>query len=308
MSASEPGKGPAENPDAGAQSAEAAGTDDPARQAGSTYDFAADLKLRDEADDPLDPQGAQAEGDRHILSQPLITQPYDFAADLVLHEDVEDELLDAVQSPVMMAPVSEGVPREHDFAADLRLQESEEATTPELITRSVIPTLESSPTEAPVMIEQPSAEVSDEEFWVELPGPGQNLESLSAPRGVHHAERDDYKDAACTPQDAHAAVDSAISQQVAAALEMTDRKKSALSRRKRGFQNRPAGRLAWVCQLETWLVLASLSLVLQIFPTLFWRLTAFVDARNWTWGMWVGMEIAVIAVLLLLRVRQTADA
>jgi hypothetical protein len=26
------------------------------------------------------------------------------------------------------------------------------------------------------------------------------------------------------------------------------------------------------------------------------------------WGVWVGIEIAVIVVLLLLRVRQTADA
>jgi hypothetical protein len=61
-------------------------------------------------------------------------------------------------------------------------------------------------------------------------------------------------------------------------------------------------------QLETWLAVASLSLVFQIFPAAFWGLLAILDVRNWTWGVTVGVEIAVIVLLLALRVWQTADA
>jgi hypothetical protein len=74
------------------------------------------------------------------------------------------------------------------------------------------------------------------------------------------------------------------------------------------YPGRQGGRLSWLLQLESWLFLAALSLFFQLFPTAFWRVMAVVDVRDWTWGVWVGVEIAVIAVLLLLRVRQGADA
>jgi hypothetical protein len=66
--------------------------------------------------------------------------------------------------------------------------------------------------------------------------------------------------------------------------------------------------MSWLLQLETWLIVASLALVFQIFPAAFWGLLAVVDVRNWTWGITVGVEIAVIALLLGLRMWQTADA
>ena len=56
-------------------------------------------------------------------------------------------------------------------------------------------------------------------------------------------------------------------------------------------------------RLETWLVLTSVSLVFQLFPALFWGLLYAVDVRNWTWGVWVGIQVAVVAILIFLKVR-----
>ena len=62
----------------------------------------------------------------------------------------------------------------------------------------------------------------------------------------------------------------------------------------------------WLFRLETWLVVASIALVFQIFPPIFWGLLYAVDVRNWTWGVWVGVEIAVVATLFLLRAWQNS--
>jgi hypothetical protein len=60
-------------------------------------------------------------------------------------------------------------------------------------------------------------------------------------------------------------------------------------------------------RLETWLAISIVSLVLQLFPALFWGLIYAIDVRNWTWGVWVGVEIAVIVILFALYVWQTSD-
>lgn len=64
----------------------------------------------------------------------------------------------------------------------------------------------------------------------------------------------------------------------------------------------------WLFRLETWLVLAFLSLIFQIYPALFWSLLYIVDVRNWTWGVWVGVEIAVVVTLIVLRAWQYSDS
>lgn len=63
----------------------------------------------------------------------------------------------------------------------------------------------------------------------------------------------------------------------------------------------------WLFRLETWLLLASVSLVFQIFPAPFWGLLYAIDVRNWSWGVWVGVEVAVIATLFVLRAWQNSD-
>jgi hypothetical protein len=59
--------------------------------------------------------------------------------------------------------------------------------------------------------------------------------------------------------------------------------------------------------LETWLVLAAICLSFQMFPRLFWGLLYIIDVRNWTWGIWVGVEIAVVLTLLALWRWQNSD-
>jgi hypothetical protein len=63
----------------------------------------------------------------------------------------------------------------------------------------------------------------------------------------------------------------------------------------------------WLWRLETWLVLSIMALVFQLFPRLFWGLLAAIDVRNWTWGVWVGVEIAVVVTLLVLYGWQKSD-
>ncbi len=63
----------------------------------------------------------------------------------------------------------------------------------------------------------------------------------------------------------------------------------------------------WLFRLETWLMLASLCLFFQIFPSVFLGLLYIVDVRNWTWGVWVGVEVAIVATLLVLWGWQKSD-
>jgi hypothetical protein len=66
------------------------------------------------------------------------------------------------------------------------------------------------------------------------------------------------------------------------------------------LQARPAQGRPWFFRLETWLVLAGLFLVFQVFPGLFWGLLYLIDVRNWSWGAWVGAEIGAVIILLAL--------
>jgi hypothetical protein len=59
-----------------------------------------------------------------------------------------------------------------------------------------------------------------------------------------------------------------------------------------------ASRRPWLLRLETWLVLAAIGLAFQMYPALFWGLLYWIDVRSWTWGVWVGVEIAVLVILL----------
>ena len=63
----------------------------------------------------------------------------------------------------------------------------------------------------------------------------------------------------------------------------------------------------WLFRLETWLAIATVTLVFQLFPALFWGLLYWIDVRNWTWGIWVGVEAAVVVILFALYVWQTSD-
>jgi len=60
---------------------------------------------------------------------------------------------------------------------------------------------------------------------------------------------------------------------------------------------------AWFFRLETWIAGTSLTLLFQLFPSLFWGLLYAIDARNWTWGVWVGLQVLVVALLVYLKVR-----
>ena len=63
-------------------------------------------------------------------------------------------------------------------------------------------------------------------------------------------------------------------------------------------QTQPRAGRSWLFRLETWLVFAGLFLLFQVFPSLFWGLIYIIDVRNWTWGVWVGVEIGVVIALL----------
>jgi hypothetical protein len=279
---------------------------DPARQAGSTgHDFVADLKLREEEDElPL----PVAEQPVACVGQPI---EYDFSADLKLRDEVMDELLELAQAAPMIeqqpAVSAEHRAEEYDFTLDLRMIEGEEAEGG-YITRSVMATEQELPA---AMEEGAAADLEWEQVEAEFcqaerehscshapreeigVGAAQNPDALSALGGLHHAERDDY-------------ITAAISKQLAAAAETTRLKRLAFSKFR--SKSRPTGALSWLLSLEMWLVLASVSLVFQIFPAAFWSLLAIVDVRNWPWSALVAVEVAVIVVLLLLKVRQTADA
>jgi hypothetical protein len=64
----------------------------------------------------------------------------------------------------------------------------------------------------------------------------------------------------------------------------------------------------WLLRLETWLVLAAICLSFQIFPGLFWALLYGIDVRNWTWGVWVAVEVGVVVILLGLWRWQNSDS
>ena len=319
---------------------------DPARQAGSTAPqsnsgegqqvYAADLTVREQEEELPLPVGEQPVA---CVGQPI---EYDFSADLKLRDEVMDELLELSQAaPNIEEPVVsiERRMESYDPVLDLRMIEGEEiagaasitrsvmAGDEDLITRSVMPTQQ----DADLDWQQVEAEFCKGEeagaaglhhaerdhSWPHAPrevicaGSAQNLESSSAPSGFHHAERDaNYAERdGCRREDDIAA---AISKQLAAVSGTISCRKSPFSkfRAKRHADGgaTAARKLAWVASLEMWLVLASLSLVFQIFPTAFWNLLAIADVRNWPWAVWVGVEVAVIAVLLALKVRQTADA
>lgn len=63
----------------------------------------------------------------------------------------------------------------------------------------------------------------------------------------------------------------------------------------------------WLFRLETWLVISVIALVFQLFPALFWKLLYAIDVRNWTWGVWVGVEIGVVVLLFVLYAWQNSD-
>ena len=70
----------------------------------------------------------------------------------------------------------------------------------------------------------------------------------------------------------------------------------------------PEDKPSFLFRLETWLVLASVSLFFQLFPATFWGLLWAIDARNWTWGVWVGVEIGVIVTLVGIKAWHNANA
>lgn len=230
---------------------------------------------------------------------------YDYSADLILREGREDDGVLDVQSP-LPAEQDPELLAAYDASVDLRLEAGDGPAVPHRAGYQ--------PAESPLIRMQPPAEASDagsqgpardlqiddaEDFLFDLPrkpeepagtGASWNVASVAAPAGMR-------SELAAVAAEA----ESAISARLAVARSKSN------SRRGRG-PGRPGGRLSWLLQLESWLVLAALSLFFQVFPAAFWRVMAVVDVRNWTWGVWVGVEIAVIAVLLLLRVRQAADA
>jgi hypothetical protein len=73
-----------------------------------------------------------------------------------------------------------------------------------------------------------------------------------------------------------------------------------------GDPSRPRLR-PWSLRLETWLVLAALLLVCQLFPSIFWGALYLVDVRNWSWAAWVGVEASVVLILLALWRWQNSD-
>ena len=53
--------------------------------------------------------------------------------------------------------------------------------------------------------------------------------------------------------------------------------------------------------LELLLVLAFLALLFQVFPALWFGLLWAVDVRNWSRGMWMGLNVAIVFALFGLR-------
>jgi hypothetical protein len=277
------------------------------------YDFAADLKLPIE-DELLGP-------DVPVVEQPArmvkMAQPYDPANDLKLVEE-EERARDLIGPSVIAAQQSQPAegPLMMEQAADAMHKTPAYDPLPDLQL-------------AGIEEEFCCAEGNDscplaprEETRSKLQ---QDQESCGAPNGFRHtecddyitdhAERDDDKTHHAERDDNYAAADQAEKaiRELASTCESVKQSRSPFARlrghrRAARAAQQPTGAWSWLVQLETWLAVASLSLVFQIFPAAFWGLLAILDVRNWTWGVTVGVEVAVIVLLLALRVWQTADA
>jgi hypothetical protein len=60
----------------------------------------------------------------------------------------------------------------------------------------------------------------------------------------------------------------------------------------------PRGGFVW---LELLLALGLVALLFQLVPSLWWAFLSVIDMRNWSSGVWIGLNVAIVMVLSGIR-------